>query len=170
MPLTQHRAANGTTTSTTKPSLMSRLRGDRTTRSAETKTKVSHNPITGAETRTTTEKVTSHPHGHNHNNHNHNHSSGFGRNTRSHHNGGLTGTTGGSGLTSSTGRSSHRHGHHSGSNVTGNGYGATAARQPSTGTKMSGAMMKLRGSLTGKPGVKAAGARREHGTDGRIYR
>ncbi|KAK4549724.1 hypothetical protein LTR36_005025 [Oleoguttula mirabilis] len=40
-------------------------------------------------------------------------------------------------------------------------------RKPSVGDKVSGAMMKLKGSLTGKPGLKAAGTRRMHGTDGR---
>ncbi|KAF4553302.1 Hypothetical protein D9617_7g030290 [Elsinoe fawcettii] len=40
-------------------------------------------------------------------------------------------------------------------------------RRPSLGDKMSGAMMKLRGSLTRRPGLKAAGTRRMHGTDGR---
>lgn len=40
-------------------------------------------------------------------------------------------------------------------------------RKPSMGDKISGAMLKLRGSLTGRPGKKAAGTRRMHGTDGR---
>jgi len=40
-------------------------------------------------------------------------------------------------------------------------------RRPSMGDKVSGAMMKLRGSLTRRPGLKAAGTRRMHGTDGR---
>ncbi|KAF1982768.1 hypothetical protein K402DRAFT_307138, partial [Aulographum hederae CBS 113979] len=40
-------------------------------------------------------------------------------------------------------------------------------RRPSLGDKVSGAMMKLRGSLTRRPGLKAAGTRRMHGTDGR---
>ncbi|KAF2092646.1 hypothetical protein NA57DRAFT_12524, partial [Rhizodiscina lignyota] len=40
-------------------------------------------------------------------------------------------------------------------------------RRVSTGDKVSGAMMKLRGSLTRRPGLKAAGTRRMHGTDGR---
>ncbi|MCJ1444882.1 MAG: hypothetical protein MMC23_005385 [Stictis urceolatum] len=40
-------------------------------------------------------------------------------------------------------------------------------RRPSLGDKVSGAMMKLRGSLTRRPGLKAAGTRRAHGTDGR---
>jgi hypothetical protein len=56
------------------------------------------------------------------------------------------------------------------------GHGATAApvhhhkRKPSMGDKVSGAMLKLKGSLTGRPGVKAAGTRRMHGTDGRNAR
>ena len=40
-------------------------------------------------------------------------------------------------------------------------------RRPSIGDKVSGALMKLRGSLTRRPGLKAAGTRRMHGTDGR---
>ncbi|KAG0136457.1 hypothetical protein HOY82DRAFT_576479 [Tuber indicum] len=40
-------------------------------------------------------------------------------------------------------------------------------RRPSIGDKISGALLRLRGSLTHRPGVKAAGARRMHGTDGR---
>ncbi|KAM3516069.1 hypothetical protein MY11210_000351 [Beauveria gryllotalpidicola] len=40
-------------------------------------------------------------------------------------------------------------------------------RKPSIGDKISGALLKLRGSLTHRPGVKAAGTRRMHGTDGR---
>ncbi|TVY64277.1 hypothetical protein LSUE1_G008124 [Lachnellula suecica] len=40
-------------------------------------------------------------------------------------------------------------------------------RHASIGDKVSGAMMKLRGSLTRRPGLKAAGTRRMHGTDGR---
>jgi hypothetical protein len=57
------------------------------------------------------------------------------------------------------------------------GHGhATAApvhhhkRKTTMGDKVSGALMKLRGSLTGRPGVKAAGTRRMHGTDGRNAR
>lgn len=56
------------------------------------------------------------------------------------------------------------------------GHGATAApvhhhkRKASMGDKVSGAMLKLKGSLTGRPGVKAAGTRRMHGTDGRNAR
>ncbi|TKA27235.1 hypothetical protein B0A50_04572 [Salinomyces thailandicus] len=40
-------------------------------------------------------------------------------------------------------------------------------RKPSAGDKVSGAMMKLKGSLTQKPGMTAAGTRRMHGTDGK---
>ncbi|KAK5114953.1 hypothetical protein LTR85_009991 [Meristemomyces frigidus] len=40
-------------------------------------------------------------------------------------------------------------------------------RKASVGDKVSGAMMKLRGSLTRRPGLKAAGTRRMHGTDGK---
>ncbi|KAF2461544.1 hypothetical protein BDY21DRAFT_368737 [Lineolata rhizophorae] len=40
-------------------------------------------------------------------------------------------------------------------------------RRPSIGDKVSGAMMRLKGSLTRRPGKKAAGTRRMHGTDGR---
>ncbi|KAK1828268.1 hypothetical protein QBC39DRAFT_393247 [Podospora conica] len=40
-------------------------------------------------------------------------------------------------------------------------------RRPSIGDKISGALLKLKGTLTGRPGQKAAGTRRMHGTDGR---
>lgn len=40
-------------------------------------------------------------------------------------------------------------------------------RKASIGDKISGAMLKLKGSLTHRPGQKAAGTRRMHGTDGR---
>ncbi|KAJ0324941.1 hypothetical protein COL5a_007713, partial [Colletotrichum fioriniae] len=40
-------------------------------------------------------------------------------------------------------------------------------RKPSMGDKISGAMLKLKGTLTRRPGQKAAGTRRMHGTDGR---
>ncbi|KAK4131324.1 hypothetical protein BT67DRAFT_444757 [Trichocladium antarcticum] len=40
-------------------------------------------------------------------------------------------------------------------------------RKTSIGDKISGALLKLKGSLTGRPGQKAAGTRRMHGTDGR---
>ncbi|GJN70851.1 hypothetical protein VFPFJ_08632 [Purpureocillium lilacinum] len=40
-------------------------------------------------------------------------------------------------------------------------------RKPTMKDKISGALTKLRGSLTRRPGLKAAGTRRMHGTDGR---
>ncbi|KAJ5152600.1 uncharacterized protein N7482_009078 [Penicillium canariense] len=40
-------------------------------------------------------------------------------------------------------------------------------RKVTMGDKVSGAMLKLKGSLTRRPGLKAAGTRRMHGTDGR---
>ncbi|KAF7946802.1 hypothetical protein EAE96_009783 [Botrytis aclada] len=40
-------------------------------------------------------------------------------------------------------------------------------RKPSVGDKISGALLKLRGSLTRRPGLKAAGTRRMRGTDGK---
>ncbi|KAF2742419.1 hypothetical protein M011DRAFT_269887 [Sporormia fimetaria CBS 119925] len=43
-------------------------------------------------------------------------------------------------------------------------------RHATMGDKVSGALMKLKGTLTGRPGVKAAGTRRMHGTDGRRAR
>lgn len=43
----------------------------------------------------------------------------------------------------------------------------TPRRKTSIGDKVSGAMLKLKGSLTRRPGQKAAGTRRMHGTDGR---
>ncbi|KAH8893152.1 hypothetical protein GQ53DRAFT_745406 [Thozetella sp. PMI_491] len=40
-------------------------------------------------------------------------------------------------------------------------------RHATLGDKISGALLKLKGTLTGRPGEKAAGTRRMHGTDGR---
>ena len=40
-------------------------------------------------------------------------------------------------------------------------------RKTSIGDKVSGMMMKIKGSATHRPGEKAAGTRRMHGTDGR---
>ncbi|KAI0394098.1 hypothetical protein F5Y17DRAFT_274428 [Xylariaceae sp. FL0594] len=52
------------------------------------------------------------------------------------------------------------------------GTGAAAVhhhhkRHASLGDKVSGALLKLKGALTHRPGFKAAGTRRMHGTDGR---
>ncbi|KAH8701467.1 hypothetical protein GQ44DRAFT_764447 [Phaeosphaeriaceae sp. PMI808] len=58
----------------------------------------------------------------------------------------------------------------------GHGHHTTATpvhhhkRKTTMGDKVSGALMKLRGSLTRRPGLKAAGTRRMHGTDGRNAR
>ncbi|KAI1188113.1 hypothetical protein F5B17DRAFT_289130 [Nemania serpens] len=40
-------------------------------------------------------------------------------------------------------------------------------RHATLGDKISGALLKLKGTLTNRPGQKAAGTRRMHGTDGR---
>ncbi|KAI1336317.1 hypothetical protein F5Y15DRAFT_419104 [Xylariaceae sp. FL0016] len=40
-------------------------------------------------------------------------------------------------------------------------------RHATLGDKVKGALMKLEGTLTHRPGKKAAGTRRMHGTDGR---
>ncbi|KIX04710.1 uncharacterized protein Z518_05580 [Rhinocladiella mackenziei CBS 650.93] len=42
----------------------------------------------------------------------------------------------------------------------------TPSRKTSIGDKVSGAMLKLKGTVTRRPGQKAAGTRRMHGTDG----
>ncbi|THX50426.1 hypothetical protein D6D06_07970 [Aureobasidium pullulans] len=144
------RAANNTTV--TKPSLMSRLKGNN--RTVTTSTKHSTNPITGSHTTTTTKKEVGAPH------------------SASHHTGPTTASTGrtvGSSTRHTTGHHTSTH-HTTGHHTTGTTTGRTARvqkRKPSMGDKISGAMMNLRGSATGKPGVKAAGTRRMHGTDGK---
>ncbi|KAI0434319.1 hypothetical protein F5Y09DRAFT_296593 [Xylaria sp. FL1042] len=40
-------------------------------------------------------------------------------------------------------------------------------RHATLGDKVSGALLKLKGTITHRPGRKAAGTRRMHGTDGR---
>ncbi|KAF8543823.1 hypothetical protein BDD12DRAFT_801773 [Trichophaea hybrida] len=40
-------------------------------------------------------------------------------------------------------------------------------RRPSIGDRISGALLKLKGTVTGRSGQKAAGTRRMRGTDGR---
>ncbi|KAJ5151586.1 hypothetical protein N7492_009881 [Penicillium capsulatum] len=99
-----HRKPRTTTTRTSKPTLMTRLRG----------------PNARQKTVKTTTTTTSHP----------------------------------------TARTHHGVGHNA-------GYAPHHHRKPSIGDKVSGAIMKLKGSLTRRPGVKAAGTRRMHGTDGR---
>ncbi|KAF2280616.1 uncharacterized protein EI97DRAFT_428709 [Westerdykella ornata] len=64
--------------------------------------------------------------------------------------------------TTTTTKTTRHHGGHM--------HGVAAAhprRRVTMGDKVSGALMKLRGSLTRRPGLKAAGTRRMHGTDGR---
>jgi hypothetical protein len=109
------RRNNGTVqTRTTKPTLMTRLRGrNAQTKTVKTTTKVE--PATAANTRTARR------------------SGGWGRNRRTAHTAPVT--------------------HHK--------------RHATIGDKISGAMLKLKGSLTHRPAVKAAGTRRMHGTDGR---
>ncbi|KAF4760636.1 hypothetical protein N7455_001872 [Penicillium solitum] len=72
--------------------------------------------------------------------------------------------TGHTGRTGPTGRTGGRFGHK-------NAYGTSThtrhQRKTTLGDKVSGAMLKLKGSLTHRPAVKAAGTRRMHGTDGR---
>ncbi|KAE9377995.1 hypothetical protein N431DRAFT_452142 [Stipitochalara longipes BDJ] len=120
MPFRTSRRSNMVETRTTKPTLMTRLRG----RNAKTQT---------VKTTTTIEPRATAAH--------HHHTTGANtRTTRS----------------SRWGRTSRRNEpvvHH--------------RRKASVGDKISGAMMKLKGSLTRRPGVKAAGTRRMHGTDGR---
>lgn len=95
----------------------------------QTSIKHSTNPITGSTTTTTTKKQTTHGH---------------------HHNG--TGTTSGTGRHHAAGTTTGRH--HATTGTAGTSTATRQHRKPSVGDKMSGAMMKLRGSLTGKPGLK----------------
>jgi len=118
------RQNRSTVTRTTKPSLMSRLRGH--SRNSHSRT---------VKTTTTTTVTPNHAHGH--------HSAGTtttGRRSR----------WGRSNRTAGTTTGVHHH-----------------KRRVTFGDKISGAMLRLRGSLTGRPGVKAAGTRRMNGTDGR---
>ena len=74
-------------------------------------------------------------------------------------------------------RESHtvpKHGHHHTNHRTGAASTTTTGtahhhhkRHATMGDKISGAMLKMKGSLTHRPGEKAAGTRRMHGTDGR---
>ena len=114
-----------TTTTTAKPTLMSRLRNREP---AKVTIKEKTNPITG--TRTVTKKTETHPKGIGHHGH------------------------GGNGplASSTTGRST------AGRSTTGTTRTRAPAthhqRTPGVGDKVGGAMTKLKGTLTGKPGVK----------------
>ncbi|KAK6008040.1 hypothetical protein QM012_004854 [Aureobasidium pullulans] len=131
------RSANTTTAS--KPSLLGRLKGNN--RTVTTTTKHSTNPITGSRTTTTTKKETGPTH------------------HTSHHTGSAATTSRGVG-------SGTRH--TTGHRTTGTtGTTRVQKRKPTVGDKVSGAMMNLKGTVTGKPGVKGAGTRRMNGTDGK---
>ncbi|KAG0646025.1 hypothetical protein D0Z07_7747 [Hyphodiscus hymeniophilus] len=120
------RRTNMVETRTTKPTLMTRLRG----RNANTRT---------VKTTTKIEPRAAHVHA----GHHHTTARTTTRTTRSSRWGGRrTGRTAGQPVV-----------HHK--------------RHVGIGSKISGAMLKLKGSLTNRPGVKAAGTRRMHGTDGR---
>ncbi|KAM0715474.1 hypothetical protein Q7P37_008972 [Cladosporium fusiforme] len=140
----QRTTATPTTTTTgRKPGLLSRL-GGKKQQPARVTESTSTNPITG--NTTTTRKTTTHK-------------SGLG-----HHGHGGSGPLSSTNATSSGAHGPATKGRNHGMATTG---GRTQRRKPSVGDKMSGAMMKLKGSLTRKPGVKAAGTRRMHGTDGK---
>lgn len=112
------------TTTASKPSLLGRLKGN--DRTVTTTTKHSTNPITGNHTTTTTKKeVTGHH--------------------TSHHTGAAT-----------TGRGVGSSSRHSTAHRTTGTTGTTRVqkRKPTVGDKVSGAMMNLKGTVTGKPGVK----------------
>lgn len=121
-----------TTTTGRKPSLLSRLAGKKTTQNARVTESTSRNPITG--TTTTTRKTTTHP-------------SGIG-----HHGHAGKGPLATKGTTT---RSSGAHGPATTTRSKGMATG-TQHRKPSMGDKISGGLMNLKGSLTGKPGVKVS--------------
>jgi hypothetical protein len=119
------RATTAPTTSTTrKPSLLSRLTGKKTTHNARVTESTSKNPITG--TTTTTRKTTTHSNGLGHHGH-------AGKGPLASKSTGVRGT--GTHSTATT-RSKHT--------VTG-----TQHRKPTVGDKISGGLMNLKGSLTG---------------------
>eukprot|EP00249_Psilotum_nudum_P029175 c39573_g1_i1 orf=102-497(+) len=67
------------------------------------------------------------------------------------------------------GRRKHAHGTHHSHVTTTTAAPVRPARRSSLGDKMNGAMLKLRGSLSGRPGMKAAGERQMHSTGRRYY-
>lgn len=125
MAITRASKSTKTTTTTKKPSLLSRLRN---THQAKVTTTQSTNPITG--TTTTTQKTSTHPNGIGYKGH-----GGRGPlagNRETHY----VNTAGGG--TATAGTTTHHHN----------------KRKPSVGDKLSGALMKLRGSVMGRKGVK----------------
>lgn len=124
MAITRASKSTKTTTTTKKPSLLSRLRN---THQAKVTTTQSTNPITG--TTTTTQKTSTHPNGIGYKGH-----GGRGPlagNRETHY----VNTAGGG--TAAAGTTTHHN-----------------KRKPSVGDKVSGALMKLRGSVMGRRGVK----------------
>jgi len=122
------RTRNTTTTTSSKPGILSRLRHRQP---AKVTTSEHTNPITGAHTRT--KKTTTHPRGLGHHGH------------------------GGRGPLASSGPTATGNTHHTTTGrttATTHSHHSHSQRKPSVGDKVSGAMMKLRGSLTGRPGVK----------------
>ncbi|KAK6358253.1 hypothetical protein TWF730_007603 [Orbilia blumenaviensis] len=69
--------------------------------------------------------------------------------------------------TTRTTRSSHPRRHHHTHATTAVAPVHHQRRRPGLGDKISGALMRIKGSLTRRPGLKAAGTRRQRGTDGR---
>jgi hypothetical protein len=123
-------ARTRSTTTAAKPSLMSRLTGKKTSTARVTES-TSRNPITG--TTTTTRKTTTHPSGVGHHGH-------AGK---------------GPMATKSTGvRGTGAHGPATTSRTKATG---TQHRKPTMGDKIAGSLTNLKGSLTGKPGVKVSG-------------
>jgi BRCT domain type II-containing protein len=91
--------------------------------------------------------------------------------TRSRHTTRKTSPRAGGGIFSGRRRRAPARAHHTHTHTTTTTHHRAPAthhrRKPSLGDKISGALMKVKGSLTRRPGVKAAGTRRMHGTDGR---
>jgi hypothetical protein len=136
-------------TEETHPTFMSRLRG----RNANTQTVKTTRTIQPNGTTGTTAPVHS---GRNHNT----------RVRKQHHFGRDAAIGGGVGVAGYEAEKHHKN-KRARRGAGGVGNGAVARRHVSMGDKISGAMMKLKGSILHRPGVKAAGTRRMHGTDGR---
>lgn len=129
----QRTTATPTTTTGRKPGLLSRLGGRKKQQPARVTETTSTNPITGSTT--TTRKTTTHKQGLGHHGH-----------------GGTGPLSSSTKATSSGAHGPATKGRNHGMTTT----GRTQRRKPSVGDKMSGAMMKLKGSLTRKPGLKVS--------------
>jgi hypothetical protein len=119
-------------TTAAKPSLLDRLTGKKT-QTARVTESTSKNPLTG--TTTTTRKTTTHPSGIGHHGH-----AGKGPLAGTKTTGGVRGTGAHGPATTSRTKA-----------TTG-----TQHRKPTMGDKVSGTLTNLKGSLTGKPGVKVS--------------